>query len=232
MDNNAGKTNVYNAVQFSSYLIILLWFIHVLKVAHVFSFGNYGLLPRDTDGLIGIITSPLIHGNYQHLLSNSVPLFVLTFMLVLFYRKVAFQAMILIYFLTGLAVWAFARGNVMHIGASGVVYGLVSFVFWTGIFRRNIKSIILALIVTLLYSGYFIGVLPNQPGISWESHLFGGLVGIMVAYWMKDFVDPESHELEEVEERSDYVLPRDVFDYTRQERLNQGDEGFWRSDRT
>ncbi len=232
MERPRRPIDIYGAIQFPLYLIIVLWTIHILKVAQVFRFGNYGLLPRDTDGLLGILTAPFIHGNFQHLMSNSVPLFVLTFLMVLFYKKVAYQSLLLIYVLTGVAVWAFARGNVMHIGASGVVYGLVSFVFWTGLFRRNIKSIILALIVTLLYSGYFLGVLPNQRGISWESHLFGGLVGIMVAYWMKDFIDPEVETEEIASESEEYFLPRDAFEMTRKERSRRLDDDFWRSDHT
>lgn len=232
MSDDTSKMNLYAAFQFPAYLIIVLWTVHILKVAEVFRFGRFGLLPRDLDGMLGILTAPFIHGNFQHLMSNSVPLFVLSFLIVLFYRKVAYQSMLLIYLLTGLTVWGFARGNVMHIGASGVVYGLVSFVFWTGLFRRNIKSIILALIVTFLYSGYFLGVLPNQRGISWESHLFGGLVGILVAYWMKDFIDREKiHEPVEMETES-YVLPRNVFDQTKKERLRQQGSGVWDSDHT
>jgi len=145
--------------------------------------------------------------------------------------------MLLIYILTGLAVWAFARGNVIHIGASGVVYGLVSFVFWTGIFRRNVKSIMLALIIVFLYSGLFIGVMPNQKGISWESHLFGGLVGILVAFWMKDRreQDEEPEDPWKDEKGADeFFLPRDTFEETLLERAarrkaeQQG--GTWTSD--
>ena len=185
------------------------------------SLSTFALYPREVDGLIGIFTAPFIHGNISHITSNSVPLFVLSLIICLFYRNIAIQSIFLIYVLTGLAVWGLARGNVAHIGASGVVYGLVSFVFWTGIFRRNLKSIVLALIVTLLYSGYFLGVLPNQRGISWESHLFGGLVGILVAYWLRERLDNDERDdlydhLEEGEKK--YYLPRDTFERTRSER--------------
>ena len=126
-------------IGFPLYLIIFLWLIHLLKLTFNLDLSQYGLMPRDTSRMIGILTSPFIHGNLQHIISNSVPLFVLTAMIIIFYKRVAYQSIILIYFLTGLAVWLFARGNVIHIGASGVVYGLLSFVFWTGLFRRNIK---------------------------------------------------------------------------------------------
>jgi len=135
----------------------------------------------------------------------------------------------MIYLLTGLAVWGFAR-PVFHIGASGVVYGFVSFIFWTGIFRRNIKSIVLALIVTFLYSGYIMGILPNQEGISWESHLLGGIVGIFTSYWYKDEIEVDEEEAVPsweqdrqagIVEEEQFFLKRDAFEKTKQERIQE-----------
>jgi len=226
----SGK-NLFKLIQFPTYLILALWAVHLIKLSTNLYLGNYGLLPREMDGLIGILTAPFIHGSFQHLMSNSVPLFVMTLMIIFFYKRIAYQSMLLICILTGLAVWAFARGNVIHIGASGVVYGLVSFVFWTGIFRRNVKSIMLALIIVFLYSGLFIGVMPNQKGISWESHLFGGLVGILVAFWMKDRreQDEEPEDPWKDEKGADeFFLPRDTFEETLLERAAR--RNTWTSD--
>ena len=183
----------------------------------------YGVYPRTLGGLRGIFLSPFIHGSLHHLFSNSIPLFVLLFMTLFFYRRVAFSSIMLIYILTGLGVWAFARPYVYHIGASGVVYGLVSFVFWTGIFRRNLKSVVLALIVTTLYSGYFLGVLPNQEGISWESHLIGGIVGILVAFLFKNSIEIDENKRDPWanEENPEYFLPRDAFEKTLEERRRE-----------
>jgi len=149
----------------------------------------------------------------------------------------------MIYVLTGVAVWLFARSGgisspgVVHIGASGVVYGLVSFVFWTGLFRRNVKSIILALIMVFLYSGLIIGVVPSEPGISWESHLFGGVVGIIIAFLMRDAREDDEEEEDpwKDEQPSDeYFLPRDTFEETMLERAKrrQAEKGgdSWTSD--
>lgn len=140
-------------------------------------------------------------------------------------------AFALLYILTGIAVWLFAR-PVYHIGASGVVYGLVSFIFWSGIFRKQVRSIILALIVTVLYSGMFLGILPNEDGISWESHLLGAFVGIIVAFiyrkkkasrdeWEEQFLRRRRTEEEEMET---YFFAPDTFEKTRQERA---EEAFW-----
>ena len=215
------NVSIARSIQFPIYLVLSMWVIHIFKVSTNYPMGNFGLLPHEITGLSGIFTSPFIHGSFQHLLSNSVPLFLLSLLILVFYRKVAYQSMLLIYILTGLSVWVFGRGNVIHIGASGVVYGLVSFVFWTGVFRRNIKSIMLALIMVVLYSSYFLGVLPNQEGISWESHLCGGLVGILVAYWMKDKKEKDEVKRDPwKDEPTDqgYFLPRDTFELTRAER--------------
>jgi membrane associated rhomboid family serine protease len=211
--------------------IVVIWGIHFFQVLTNTDFGSYGIFPREIFGLRGIVFAPLVHDDLRHLISNSAPMFVLAAIILYFYRRVAVRSMLMIYLLTGFAVWLFAR-RVFHIGASGVVYGLVSFVFWSGIFRRSLKAIILALIVTFLYSGYFLGILPNQEGISWESHLLGGLVGIFTAYWYKEEIEadeekqPPSWEQESDESRP--FLDRDVFDKTKEERQREQQQGnFW-----
>ncbi len=184
MTETRRKTHFGIALRSTIITGMAIWIIHVCKAVLHLPLGRLGIYPRDLDGLKGVIFAPLIHGDWAHLMSNTGPLLMLTFTIIFFYRKIAFKSIALIYVLTGLAVWVFARQN-FHIGASGVVYGMVSFVFWLGVFRRNAKSIILALIILFLYSGLVMGILPNQPGVSWESHLFGGVVGILVAFMMR-----------------------------------------------
>ncbi len=223
------KDRLVSSLKFPFLFIVFLWAIHLLQVLFNANLGAYGVYPRQVFGLRGILFSPLIHDDLRHLISNSAPLFVLSVMILYFYRRVAYRSMLMIYLLTGVAVWLFAR-PVYHIGASGVVYGFVSFVFWSGIFRRSIKSIILALIVIFLYSGYFLGILPNQEGISWESHLLGGVVGIFTAYWYKEEIEAdEEHESPSWENESQektYFLDRGIFDKTKKEReKEQQNEG-------
>lgn len=149
-------------------------------------------------------------------------------MLFYFYKRIAWQAFSMIYLLTGVAVWGLGRGDVVHVGASGVVYGLVAFVFWSGIFRRNIKSIILALIVLMYYGSMFVGIFPGKEGISWESHLLGALAGIFAAFWYKnkkenDEAPPRYSWEDEAPAQDDtFFLDRDVFEKTKAERR----EGF------
>ena len=219
MDNS--KKLFTEALIFSTTLVCVIWTVHVFSQVTGANFTNWGIFPRAGDGLIGILTAPLVHGSWEHLFSNSAPFFVTTTIIHFFYKKVAWSSFIFIYLLTGLLVWLFGR-SVYHIGASGVVYGLVSFIFWTGIFRRNMKSIVLALIVTVLYSGYLGGILPDKEGVSWESHLIGGIVGIIVAFVFKSMIeqDEEQHDpwAHELLADAEFYLPRDTFEMTKAER--------------
>ena len=219
---------LWRSLKFPLQFVALLWIVHAAQVL-TFDFGFLGLFPRALFGLRGIVLAPLIHADWQHLISNSAPLLVLGSIIMVFYRRVAWRSMLMIYLLTGLAVWLFGR-TVFHIGASGVVYGLLSFVFWSGVFRRNVKSIVLALIVLFLYSGLFLGILPNQEGISWESHLLGALMGIFTAYWYKEEIEQGENDRyvpsweREPEVEAPYFLDRDVFDLTKLERQQRARE--------
>lgn len=235
-------SDIFYHLRFPVLLIVVLWVMEVYQLVVGNDLHRWGIFPREWDGFVGILTAPFIHSDFEHLISNTVPLFTLTSVMVFFYRKVAVPSYVIIQFLTGFSVWVFARPS-YHIGASGVVYGLVSFVFWSGVFRRNIKSIVLALIVVIMYSGYFYGVLPNKEGVSWESHLFGGIVGIFAAFLFKNIKEKDEEEeiypWELEEEDGKFLLPRDVFEMTKEERRIQqeinkrtGYEDDWNSTRT
>lgn len=217
------QKNFYKSIQFPLMFLAIIWTIHLTQVIGGYDFGYYGIYPRRWFGLKGVLTGPLIHADFGHLLSNSAPLLALGGMVFYFYRRVAFRSFFMIYILTGLAVWGLADKG-FHIGASGVVYGLVTFVMGNGLFRRNVKSVVLGLIVLFFYSGIFVGVLPNQEGVSWESHLYGAFVGLFTAYFYKEEI--EADELEDQPSWANepaaseaYFLPRDTFEKTRAERL-------------
>lgn len=112
--------------------------------------------------------------------------------------------------------------SVYHIGASGLVYGLLAFIFWSGVFRRNIKSIVLALIITMVFFGYLEGIMPFQEGISWESHLLGLIVGIIIAFFLKGIIEKDEVHYDpwenEKDETAQYLLPRDTFEKTLEQR--------------
>ncbi len=212
---------------------ITMWTVHIIGFVGQFDLGFLGVHPQHWDGIVGVFTAPFIHGDWQHLTSNTFPFLFLSWMIIYFYNEIAYKTIGLIYILTGLTVWVFAR-PVFHIGASGVVYGLVAFVFWSGIFVKDVRAIVLSLIVTMLYSGMFLGVLPNQEGISWESHLYGGLVGIVIAFALRSQIIKEPEiEWEEEEENLAYFLPRDTFEKTKQKRAEEAAQQWvWNSDST
>lgn len=232
------KNRLLASLRFPFVLLVVMWAIHLVQFFSGIDFGSLGIYPRKPFGLRGILLSPLIHGDWQHIISNSPPFFVLTAILLYFYPKVAIRSFTMVYLLTGLAVWLFGR-NVFHIGASGVIYGLVAFVFWNGIFRRSLRSIVLALVVLFFYSGLFMGIVPNeQQNISWESHLLGAIVGIFTSYWYKGETEkdenPKPPAWEEESGERPYFLERDAFDKTRKEREDERnqDPDSWFSNHT
>lgn len=163
-----------------SFLIIFLWMIKIFENAGSFSLGHFGILPRELSGMMGIVFSPLLHADFIHLTNNSVPLLILTVALNYFYPRIALRIFLLIWFVTGLCVWIGGRES-YHIGASGVIYGLASFLFFSGVFRKNIRLLAISLLVIFLYGSMVWGIFPVFPDISWESHLFGFLSGLTFA---------------------------------------------------
>ncbi len=205
--------------------VAFLWIFHALRWLLGLRAVNFGIVPRTTEGLLGIVTAPLVHGDWAHLANNSVPLLSSIFLLVYFYPRIATRAMLVMYVITGVAVWTFARGagwgagvSISHIGASGVAYALVSFLFWFGIFKRSVQSIIVALVILLYFSGMIAGVLPDQINVSWESHLIGGLVGMFVAWRYRSSLVSDVPEPKKQVYRREPYLPADTFAYTMRER--------------
>ena len=213
------------ALKTSVVAVGFLWVLHLVRLFLLQTPGSWGILPRRIDGLLGIITAPLAHSGWGHLGNNSVPLLATIFLLTYFYPRVASRAMVLMYALTGILVWLLARGEgwgaditISHVGASGVAYAFVSFLFFLGIFKRSVQSIVVALIILFYFSGMIAGVLPDQLNVSWESHLLGGIVGALVAWMFRssvlDYRKPEPKE--------EYVdapfFPSDTFVYTKRER--------------
>jgi membrane associated rhomboid family serine protease len=161
-------------------LIFLMWLLFFVELMTQIPFSYFGVIPRSLMGLIGVFISPMLHGSFAHLVSNTVPLLFLGSVLFFFYYRIGSEVFLRGYFWTNILVWLFAR-PANHIGASGLVYALAFFLIFFGIFRRDFASIFISIIVLLLYGGVFYGVLPSDPNVSWESHFAGGLVGISTA---------------------------------------------------
>lgn len=220
MKYNSTTKSILRAFRVPLLIVLSLWIIHAFVTLFDINVAMYALAPRRSYGLWGILTSPLLHSDWGHLFNNSFPILVTASMMYFFYRKAAVPAIIIIYLLTGLAVWVFGHSG-FHIGASGVAYGMVSFIFWSGIFRRNIESIILALIVVMLYSGMIAGVFPDEPGISWESHLFGAIMGLLTAIMFSGVDVPEKKEPDYGPERDQSFFAPDIFEKTKLQRRQE-----------
>ena len=202
-ENNSNKPRLKITELLTPLLFpVVLWAVHLISLLFNEDLSKLGLLPRNLLGLLGIFTSPLIHADFSHLISNTIPLIILGWIIFYFYPKLSYLLFVCIYFFTGLLVWIFAR-QVYHIGASGIVYGFVSFLFFSGIFRRDNTSIALALVITFLYGGLVWGMIPGWKGISWESHLFGAITGLIAAYLFRK-IDPPSKKYDWEDEPDDF----------------------------
>jgi membrane associated rhomboid family serine protease len=190
------KRVVKHALFISISLIVLLWVIKLFEVEYNLDFSTLGILPLKTKGLRGIIFSPFIHGSIGHLAANTLPLFILVFSLFFFYRKSPYTIFLLIYLLSGSFVWLFGR-EALHIGSSGIIYGLAAYLFLSGILSHNVSQLTISLIVALVYGYLFWGIFPIKPEISWESHLWGGVSGLGMALFFRKTTIADRANLEE-----------------------------------
>ena len=162
--------------------VAVLWMVAGLEFAVGASWSDWGVYPRRLDGLRGILFMPFLHGDWDHLLSNSAPAFVLTLVLLVRYERIGLQVFALSLVLAGLGTWLIGRPS-YHIGASALVYALASFIFFAGAWLKDQASLAMSLFVVLWYGGLVWGVFPDgvEPGTSWEGHLAGALSGLALA---------------------------------------------------
>ena len=198
--------------------LIVIWLIKLTELTFNTHFTELGMYPRHVKGLIGILTSPLIHGDFGHLIGNSTSFLVLATALFFFYRKMAFRIFILNYFLSGILLW-FGGREVWHIGASGIIYGLAAFLLFSGLFRKDLRLLTISLIVIFLYGGLFWGLFPFDEKISWEGHLMGAVSGTILSLIFQkygpprrkfDWEDEPDEELPEIApDESEAVNPKE-----------------------
>lgn len=171
--------------QLLGFVLVVLWSIEIIDFL-IFGgrLDRYGIRPRSLDGLWGILFAPLLHGGFKHLIANTVPLLTLSWWVMMRSIGTWLMATVIITFLGGAGTWLLARGGSIHIGASGLVFGYLGFLLGRGFYERTTGAIAIAFFVLITYGTMFWGVFPTQPGISWESHLFGIVSGIIAAYWL------------------------------------------------
>lgn len=188
--------------------VLIIWFVFWFEVRFGYNFSRYGVYPQTLKGLRGVVFSPFIHGNLQHIYHNTVPLFVLSVALFYFYRPIAWKVIILGILFSGFITWSIGRSS-YHIGASGLIYVLVSFTFFKGVFAKHYRLIALSLLVVFLYGSMIWYTLPIKEGVSWEGHLSGLIVGLLFALiFRKSVAKPKKYiwEQDNFNEENDLFL--------------------------
>lgn len=166
-------------------LIVTMWFVYWFEIAFGYNFYDFGIYPRTFSGLKGVLFSPFIHANTQHLFNNSIPLLVLLLALGYFYQPIAHKVLWIGWIFTGLLTWLIARSS-FHIGASGIVYMLVSFIFFSGLLRKYYRLIAVSLVVIFIYGSMAWYLFPIEAGISFEGHAAGFFSGFLLAIVYKN----------------------------------------------
>ncbi|MCC7233034.1 MAG: rhomboid family intramembrane serine protease [Bacteroidia bacterium] len=180
-----GRVRINKSLLLPVLFILILWVLQFIQSWTHTPWYFLGILPREVKGLTGILTAPFIHAGYDHLLSNTMPLLVAGTSLIYFYRSIAVKVISMIWLTTGFWVWLAARPD-YHIGASGLIYGFVVFLFFSGIIRKDNRLLAISLLITFLYGSLVWGILPVDQSISWESHLFGSIAGLLAAVYFRN----------------------------------------------
>lgn len=202
------KESILNGTGIPFLILLTIWSVHFLNLSFPeLQFNSYGIYPRDLSGFKGIIFSPFLHNtsDFSHILNNSAPLFVLSWLLMLSHKNLFARVSIFIWLFSGLCVWLAGRES-YHIGASGVIYGLAFFLFFSGVFSKNKRQIAISLIVVFLYGSMVWGIFPGEEQISWEGHLFGAISGVIMAvYFRKKYFSPDKYNLTVSPEFEEFV---------------------------
>ena len=174
------RTSFRLALKIALVFIGILWTIFILDAVFGLRLGRFGLRPGSIPGLIGIVTAPLLHGSVQHLLSNTIPLLISLTTTLYLYPNSSVRVIPMIWLGSGVMAWFIGRPS-LHLGVSGLIYGLLAYVFVGGLLRRDMRSVSVSLLVGFLYGSMVWGVLPVRPHMSWEMHLAGALIGFLLA---------------------------------------------------
>ena len=162
-------------------IVFLMWLVKICEILFEMDLTSLGIFPLEVRGLAGILFSPFIHSDFRHLFNNTLPLFFLWTALFYFYSEIAVKVSLWTWLLTGLSVWLAGRPS-WHIGASGLIYGFASFLFFSGIIRKYFRLVALSLLIVFLYGSMVWGIFPDiYQGVSWESHMLGFISGIILS---------------------------------------------------
>ena len=185
--------------------VLIMASAYFLNASYNLNYSSFGIYPREFYGLKGILFSPFIHGSIEHLGNNTLPILILGTAILYFYGRLGIKVIAVMYLLTGILVWLSARES-YHIGASGLIYAFAGFLFMSGILRKAKNLVALSLLVAFLYGGLFWGIFPVKEHISWESHLWGGVVGVVIAWYYRKEGPQRKRYTWEDEEDEDELL--------------------------
>lgn len=195
-------------VAYPVFFVLIIWLVFWFEVRFGYNFSKYGIYPQSIAGLKGVLLSPFIHGDIEHIYHNTIPLLVLSMALFYFYRPIAWKIILFGILVSGFLTWCIGRSS-FHIGASGLIYVLVSFTFFKGVFAKHYRLIALSLMVVFLYGSMIWYTLPIEKGISWEGHLSGLITGLVFALlFRKEIAKPKKYvwEQENYNEEDDPFL--------------------------
>lgn len=178
---NSSRFSLLNSIIVPSRMVFLMWLLFFIQLKFEFSLLHLGIMPRTLQGTIGILTSPFIHLTYYHIISNTLPLLVLGSMLFFFYPQISKQVFWRCFIFTNILVWIFGR-PAYHIGASGLIYAMAGFLILSGFFRKDFRSLLIAVIVVLTYGSIFMNLISDSPTVSWEAHILGVITGGVTAF--------------------------------------------------
>ena len=211
MDEKAEKRKFLGSLIIPLIIVALMWLVKIIEVSFGISLSRWGITPHSTSGLIGIFTLPFLHGSWEHLLSNTVPILVLGTALYYCYPSLANRVLLITYLASGLLTWCIGDPNSTHIGASALVYGLNLFLIASGFIRGNRLLIVISLIMVFLYGSFIWGMIPSlaiPQNISWEGHLSGAIIGVLLAVFLrKEGPQKEVYHWEEEDDESTALRP-------------------------
>jgi len=207
MDDKAERRKFLGSLIIPLILVTLMWAVKIVEISLNVELGRYGLVPHTTQGLLGILTLPFLHGGWEHLMANSVPVIVLGTALYYFYPTLANRVMLVSYLGSGLLTWCLGDPSTTHVGASALIYSLNLFLIVSGFIRGNRQLTVIALIMVFLYGSFIWGMIPSlarPQNISWEGHLSGAIIGMVLALLLrKEGPQKEVHHWEEDDDSDD-----------------------------
>ena len=183
--NKSEKKEILSILALPFMFLLIMWLVKLIELQFDLSFIKFGVSPQSLKGLKGVFFSPFIHKNLTHLFNNSYPILILGGLLFSVYQKIALQIFVWLFFISGFWLWIIGRPS-FHIGASGIIYALASFLFISGIIRKNPRLAAVSLVIIFLYGSMIWGILPTKESISWEGHLSGFAAGILVAIFYRN----------------------------------------------